>query len=61
MYIIELEQGCWLAPWDGDPGITCLKENARTVRYYQNAVYALQIARMDRPFKNAKILEVDNA
>lgn len=28
-WIVELEPGCWLAPWDGDPGRTLVKDCAK--------------------------------
>ena len=28
-WIVELEEGCWLAPWLGDPGRTTMKKSAR--------------------------------
>lgn len=27
-WIVELQPGCWLAPWDGDPGRTLVKDSA---------------------------------
>jgi len=29
MYIVEIDEGVWLAPWKGDPGRTLVKENAK--------------------------------
>ncbi len=29
MYILEIGPNTWIAPWDGDPGRTIVKENAR--------------------------------
>jgi hypothetical protein len=59
MYIVELEEGVWMAPWPSDPGRTCKKENARKFDYYQVAVIALDIARKYRPFVNAKIVDLN--
>ena len=28
-YIVELEPGCWLAPWKGDPGRTLVIHSAK--------------------------------
>ena len=41
-YIIELERGVWIAPWDGDPGRTLIRENAHTFRTRAAAERALQ-------------------
>lgn len=58
MYIVELEHGVWLAPWDGDPGRTLQKENARKLNTKVDANYYLTQARMYRPFPEAKILTI---
>ncbi len=29
-YIVELQPGCWLAPWSGDPGRTLVRASAKT-------------------------------
>jgi len=55
MYIVELQKDCWIATWDGDPGRTIVKENAKTFPNKMEADYALVCARVYRPFKDAKI------
>jgi len=55
MYIVELEENVWLAPWQGDPGRTLKIENAKQYQYKKNAEYELEMARKYRPFLNAKI------
>ncbi len=56
MYIVELEFGVWLAPWDGDPGRTLKKESARKFHTKADANYYLTQARMYRPFEFAKVV-----
>ena len=56
MYIVELEYGVWLAPWDGDPGRTLQKENARKFHTKADANYYLTQARIYRPFEFAKVV-----
>jgi hypothetical protein len=55
MYIVRLEKCCWLADWDGDPGRTVVKENARVFPTYETADMAIREAREYRPFKNAVV------
>ena len=57
MYIVELETGVWMAPWPGDPGRVCNIEYAETFDCYQSAIDALGLARIWRPFANAKVIE----
>ena len=57
-YVVELEQNCWIAPWDGDPGRTIVKENAQKFSSYQKAMKALKAARKCRPFLHATIVPV---
>ena len=44
-YIVEIEEGVWLAPWEGDPGRTLDKENAKTFTSRFKANKALGKAR----------------
>ena len=50
MYIIELEKGVWLAPWEGDPGRTLDINKAKIFHNKQDAEKALKDARQYRPF-----------
>lgn len=59
MYIVELEKGVWLAPWQGDPGRTLKIENAKQYKRENWARYGLKMARKYRPFAKAKIKRVD--
>lgn len=55
-FIVELEDGCWIAPWAGDPGRTLVRENARGFATHAAAEEALQAARQFRPFRNGRIV-----
>lgn len=54
---VELEEGVWLAPWDGDPGRTLVKDNARQFESKMIANYALCNAKDFRPFPEGKVIE----
>lgn len=54
-YIVQLEQGVWLASGEGDPARTLIKGNARVYGSGPAAKGALTRARKYRDFKNAKI------
>jgi len=58
-YIVELETGVWLAPWDGDPGRTTVKENAKRFDERLDALRAGEDAWKYRPFQWWKIREVE--
>lgn len=58
--IVELEEGVWIAEWEGDPGRTCAIENAQEFAGVPEADEALRAARIYRPFKNASIIWNDN-
>ena len=55
MFIVELQKDCWIAPWDGDPGRTIVRKNAKVFPNRMEADFALVCARQFRPFKKAKI------
>lgn len=57
-YIIELQPGCWLAPWSGDPGRTLVRESARQFATRRGATVALRYARQHRPLRDAQVVEV---
>lgn len=61
MYIVELEEGCWLAAWGGDLGRTIVKNNAKQYPSMSSATYALAYARRHRPYLNAKITPINGA
>ncbi len=56
MYIVKLEEKCWLAPWSGDPGRTVVDKNAKVFLSKAGAKLAMGKAQKIRPFKNAKVL-----
>lgn len=53
--IVELEEGVWLAPWDGDPGRSIVEDNAKKFPTRSTAKRALKKAQELRPFSNAKL------
>ncbi len=53
MWIVELEEGVWIAPWSGDPGRTLVQDNAQKFRNERGARQALRYARQYRPFADA--------
>jgi len=52
---VELEPGVWIADWEGDPGRTLLKTNAKKFKTREEAERALAEAREYRPFLKAVI------
>lgn len=58
MYILELEDRVWLAPWDGDPGRTLDINNAIKFINISGAFKELKYARKFRPFKHAKVVAI---
>ena len=59
MWIVELEEGCWFAPWSGDPGRTLLRESAKQYRSEYAAHCALMRAKRlftSRDFSRAKVV-----
>lgn len=55
-YIVELELGVYLAPWNGDPGRTLNRSCAATFDRVAEATEALAAARLHRAFARARIL-----
>lgn len=56
MFIVELEDGVWLAPWQGDPGRTLDIHFAKLFKYRVSAEHALDRALSYRKFANAKVI-----
>lgn len=52
MYIIELEKGVWIAPWNGDPGRTLIKGSAKQFDTKAQAYRAIAKALGYRDFQN---------
>jgi hypothetical protein len=59
MYVVELEKGVWIAPWNGDPGRTLKIENAKKFKRKNWAKHGLKMARQYRPFTKAKIQPIN--
>jgi hypothetical protein len=59
MYVVELEKGCWLARWSGDPGRTLKAGVAKVFSGEARAAKALKAARKLRPFKNAYVIRLE--
>ncbi len=57
MWIVELEDGVWLAAGLGDPGRTLRVKNARRYTSEKGAAVALGMARKWRPFARARVVE----
>ena len=55
-YVVQLEEGVFIAAWSGDPGRTVDLNNAQLFDKKAYAEAALLVARGYRPFKEAKIL-----
>lgn len=58
MYVVELQENCWLADVTGDPGRTVLIENAQRFKHKSKAEKALQKAKIDNPFRKFTTAEV---
>ncbi len=54
-YLVVLEEGVYIAPWDGDPGRTLKKENAEIFKTKPAAHKALEAAQTYRTFNTAKV------
>jgi len=55
MYIVEIDDGVWLAPWSGDPGRTLVKESARQYKTLHGAKIALGMAVRKYPWRGIKL------
>jgi hypothetical protein len=59
-WVVEIETGCWLTTWPGDPGRTLAIENAGRYKTRRTAECALRQAREFRPLVDAKIYRFVN-
>lgn len=57
-FIVEIEPGCWLAVWKGDPGRTYGRHAARLYRTRRGANLAAARAARLRPGLKPKIVDV---
>lgn len=55
-FIVELEEGVWLANTVGDPGRTTAKIYAKEFKVLKSARSALTRARKYKKFKNARVI-----
>jgi len=51
MWIVEIDEGVWLAPWQGDPGRTLVKESAKRYKTLHGAKVACGIAVRKYPWR----------
>lgn len=58
-WIVELQPQVrmWIAPWEGDPGRTCVESSAKRFKTVAAAKAALTRARRYSPFKEARIYD----
>ena len=54
-YVVELEPGVWIAPWEGDPGRTLKLENAERFVGIREAETSLTKAKTFRQFPQHSI------
>lgn len=61
-WIVELQPSVrmWIAPWQGDPGRTCVESSARRFLTESAAKSALTRARRYSPFKLARIYQFED-
>lgn len=55
LYIVKLEDGVWLAPWDGDPGRTLNEKSAKKFTTQAAAHKAIAKALRFREFKSPTV------
>lgn len=56
---LQPDPPCWLAPWAGDPGRTCVEASAKRYATQHAAATALGLARLFRPYRGAHIYAVE--
>lgn len=57
-WLVRLEDGVWLSPWEGDPGRTLARHHAERFPTKKQARQALKDARQYRPFAGAKVVKL---
>jgi hypothetical protein len=55
-YIVKLEEGVWIAPWNGDPGRTVIEYHAKKFLFSEEAERYIAKARRYRAFPDAEIV-----
>ena len=58
-HIIELQPQCWIAPWEGDPGRTLKKENAKVFDSYTFAKHFLKLTKYRNPSRNFDFAKIE--
>jgi len=58
-YIVEIAPGEYLAPWIGEPAVTCVMNYARWFIGRKAANYAIAKARMFRHYTKARVLKIE--
>jgi len=59
-WIVELEDGVWLASGTGDPARTLVRDNAKRFNTLAAALFAIRDARQYRRFAKAEAVKEDN-
>ena len=54
---VQLENGVWLAEWEGDPGRTLIERQAKEFPNTDDALAALAKARTYHPFPDAVVAD----
>ena len=57
-FIIKLQDDCWVANWEGDPGRTLLPINAQRFDSREEAIKKLKECKKYRHLEHAKIVEI---
>ena len=59
MYIVQLEKGVYIAPWEGDPGRTVIKQHAKQFKTEKEGIQALIEAKKYRPFLQGMVISLE--
>ena len=55
-WVVRFDEGCWLAPWSGDPGRTLVRTSAKRYKSAECGRRALGQARRHRRLHNAVVV-----
>jgi hypothetical protein len=61
VFIVELEPNVYIAPWQGDPGRTVIKQHAQQYYTEHGAKTALGIARKFRLFHRGRVINLEES
>lgn len=53
-WIVSMGSGMWFAPWDADPGRTCVRSSAKLYRTEHKALRAIRRAKIWYPNRNSE-------